>query len=228
MSVELGMANQYIRDLSVNTARGLRAKARRGDFPGTAPVGCLNDLLTKYAMPSPIAHEFRKMMENDRRASSHKTASLISDLEEKRLDISRKTERLTDLYVVQDIEREDYLVRRKALMLQKKSVEEQTSRLQRNAGHWLEPMQAWVKEAETLPEIAESENLHSKKSSLQKMFGSNLALSERAVSETPSIPYATLCAARENFSETDLSRMVVLGAGLEPGTPASSGRCSTN
>ena len=47
MSVELGMANQYIRDLSVNTARGLRAKARRGDFPGTAPVGYLNDPRTK-------------------------------------------------------------------------------------------------------------------------------------------------------------------------------------
>src|SRR3989338_3914900 len=43
MSVEFGMANQYIRDLSVNTARGLRAKARRGDFPGTAPAGYRND-----------------------------------------------------------------------------------------------------------------------------------------------------------------------------------------
>ena len=32
MSVELGMANQYIRDLSANTKRGLREKARRGDF----------------------------------------------------------------------------------------------------------------------------------------------------------------------------------------------------
>src|SRR3989344_2346705 len=32
MSMEFGMANQFIRDLSVNTARGLRAKARRGDF----------------------------------------------------------------------------------------------------------------------------------------------------------------------------------------------------
>ena len=50
MSVELGMANQYIRDLSVNTKRGLREKARREDFPGPAPVGYLNNPRTKTIM----------------------------------------------------------------------------------------------------------------------------------------------------------------------------------
>lgn len=43
MSVEFGMANQYIRDLSQNTKRGLRAKVAKGEFPGTAPTGYLND-----------------------------------------------------------------------------------------------------------------------------------------------------------------------------------------
>ena len=33
MAVELGMANQFIRDLSVDTKRGLRAKADRGWYP---------------------------------------------------------------------------------------------------------------------------------------------------------------------------------------------------
>src|SRR3989338_1498501 len=47
MSVELGMANQYIRDLSVNTARGLRQKARMGIYPGLAPFGYINNPLTK-------------------------------------------------------------------------------------------------------------------------------------------------------------------------------------
>ncbi|QQS21117.1 MAG: recombinase family protein [Candidatus Moraniibacteriota bacterium] len=39
MNVELGMANQFIRDLSTDTKRGLRAKAERGWFPGVAPYG---------------------------------------------------------------------------------------------------------------------------------------------------------------------------------------------
>ena len=47
MSVEFGMANQYVRDLSSNTSRGLRQKAKRGEFPGTAPVGYRNNPRTK-------------------------------------------------------------------------------------------------------------------------------------------------------------------------------------
>jgi len=42
MSVEFGMANQFILDLSQNTKRGLRAKAERGWYPGPAPFGYLN------------------------------------------------------------------------------------------------------------------------------------------------------------------------------------------
>lgn len=39
MAVELGMANQFIRDLSVDTKRGLRAKAERGWYPTYSTLG---------------------------------------------------------------------------------------------------------------------------------------------------------------------------------------------
>ena len=39
MAVELGMANQFIRDLSTDTKRGLRAKAERGWSPNYATLG---------------------------------------------------------------------------------------------------------------------------------------------------------------------------------------------
>jgi site-specific DNA recombinase len=39
MQVELGMANQYVRDLSTDAKRGLRTKANNGWFPGKAPLG---------------------------------------------------------------------------------------------------------------------------------------------------------------------------------------------
>ncbi len=42
MQVELGMANQFIRDLSVNVKRGLRNKAMQGWRPSGAPIGYLN------------------------------------------------------------------------------------------------------------------------------------------------------------------------------------------
>ncbi len=47
MSVEFGMANQYVRDLSVNVKRGNRTKLEKGGWPGPAPFGYLNDKATK-------------------------------------------------------------------------------------------------------------------------------------------------------------------------------------
>ena len=43
MNVEFGMANQFLRDLSKNTKRGLRAKVEKGWLPGVAPLGYLNN-----------------------------------------------------------------------------------------------------------------------------------------------------------------------------------------
>ena len=42
MSVEFGMANQFIRDLSQNVKRGLARKVSLGWIPGVAPAGYLN------------------------------------------------------------------------------------------------------------------------------------------------------------------------------------------
>ncbi|MDP2933847.1 MAG: recombinase family protein, partial [bacterium] len=50
MSVEFGMANQFIIDLSSNTKRGLHEKARRGEYPGRAPIGYINDSRTKLVV----------------------------------------------------------------------------------------------------------------------------------------------------------------------------------
>ncbi len=48
MSVEFGMANQFILDLSVNTKRGQRSKAQNGWLPHKPPIGYLNN---QYNMP---------------------------------------------------------------------------------------------------------------------------------------------------------------------------------
>src|SRR3989344_1339127 len=47
MNVELGMANQYLRDLSKNVKRGLRSKAENGVYVGSAKPGYMFDPLTK-------------------------------------------------------------------------------------------------------------------------------------------------------------------------------------
>jgi site-specific DNA recombinase len=47
LAMHFGMANQYIRDLSTNVKRGNRAKLERGEWPGHAPFGYINDKITK-------------------------------------------------------------------------------------------------------------------------------------------------------------------------------------
>ena len=47
MSVEFGMANQFILDLSQNAKRGLRTKAARGWYPGHTPVGYMHNFQKK-------------------------------------------------------------------------------------------------------------------------------------------------------------------------------------
>jgi hypothetical protein len=168
-------------------------------------VSQLNDVLSGYAMPSRWQAEFEKLIAEDERTASLKNAALVQELREKVHDISRKLDRLTDLYIAQDIERGDYLGRRRSLVLEKKSIEEQSARLERDAGHWLEPMRAWVKDASLLDEAAESKDLPSKKIPLQKIFGSNLHLQNKKVHETATSPWAALRAARTTHADSDAS-----------------------
>ena len=53
IAVELGMANQYIRDLSVNIRRGIREKVRRGIYPFKAPLGYYNEPKLRTNEPHP-------------------------------------------------------------------------------------------------------------------------------------------------------------------------------
>jgi DNA invertase Pin-like site-specific DNA recombinase len=59
IAVELGMANQYVRDLSLNIRRGIREKIRRGIFYGKAPLGYYNEPRLRTIEPHP--RDFKKV-----------------------------------------------------------------------------------------------------------------------------------------------------------------------
>lgn len=64
LAMQFGMANQYSRDLSVNVKRGNREKLSRGEWPGPAPFGYLNDKVNKTIIIDPILSKYvRKMYE---------------------------------------------------------------------------------------------------------------------------------------------------------------------
>ena len=47
LSIAFGQSKYYVDSLSENTKRGLRQKVRRGEYPGIAPVGYINDIRSK-------------------------------------------------------------------------------------------------------------------------------------------------------------------------------------
>ena len=53
IAVELGMANQYVRDLSTNIRRGIREKIRRGIYSSKAPLGYINEPRLRTIEPHP-------------------------------------------------------------------------------------------------------------------------------------------------------------------------------
>jgi hypothetical protein len=129
----------------------------------------LSALLCEYAMPQEWVSPFLAFLDTEAASASKMTAGDVQDLRNKFENISRQISRLTDVYVAEDIEREDYLSRRRALQSLRKTIEEQIVRLERAPTAWVEPTRNWILDASRLGEIGKGADLPSKKSSLQKI-----------------------------------------------------------
>ena len=186
-----------------------------------------SELLAMFVLPSEWARDFERRMEEDKHDEECTTVDAVRALREELREADKKLDRLTDLYIAQDIERDAYLSRRRALMSDKRTIQEQIERLERDGTAWLEPMQAWVKEVEMLEEIQKGPSLPAKKSALQKIFGSNLQLQNQKVSGTAHSLYAAVAAAHENSRISDPHQVWAPAVGFEPTTNALTGRCST-
>ncbi len=187
----------------------------------------LSALLGEYAMPQEWISPLSAMLDMEAASASKTAAEAVRGLRDKVFDISNKLERLTDLYVAEDIEREDYLSRRRALIGERRTIEEQIVHLERSPAAWVEPVRNWIQDASRLDEISKSEDIPSKKSPLQKVFGLNLRIHAREARGNPIPPYAALRAARISASEKPLNLILEPMAGIEPATYSLPWSCST-
>jgi len=64
LNIAFGQSKYYVDNLSENVKRGLRQKVRRGEYPGVAPTGYLNNRLTKKMVPDPERFKFIKKIFN--------------------------------------------------------------------------------------------------------------------------------------------------------------------
>ncbi len=152
----------------------------------------LSNLLSQFHLPHSWAEEMNKMADKDAQEAEQSATTSISALRAEITALDAKIARLTDLFVEQDIDRSEYLTRKRSLADAKRQIEEQVLKFERDAGHWIEPLREWISEAQTLDEISASEDLPLKKSSLQKIFGSNLALFAREARGTAQMHWLSL------------------------------------
>lgn len=76
-SVESGMANQFIIDLSKNTIRGLEGKVQRGWYPCQAPLGYLNEKLEKIIIKDPERFNLVRQMWDLMLTGSHRVSQIL-------------------------------------------------------------------------------------------------------------------------------------------------------
>ena len=188
----------------------------------------LSAKLSEYIMQKELATKFFEMLDIEEQKNKHTANEIVLELREEEQNISKNLTRLTDVYVAQDIEREDYLKRRHIFLSDKKSIEEKIERLLRKPSAWIEPTREWVKDALLLDEIAKTNDLPSKKLSLQKIFGSNLTLQKQKAFGNPLNPWAELRSARQKFAKNDLGLIVEPARGFEPRTSTLQKWRSTN
>jgi DNA invertase Pin-like site-specific DNA recombinase len=77
---EFGMANQYIRDLSNNVKRGNKTKLEKGQWPGPAPFGYLNDKINKTVYPDPDRIAYVLKAFNMYASGSYSTIEIANEL----------------------------------------------------------------------------------------------------------------------------------------------------
>ena len=187
----------------------------------------LSALMADYTMPREWVAPLSAMLDQEAINAKRTESEAVQGLRERVAELSRDLARLTDVYVAQDIERDDYLERRRTLMSEKKSVEEQIARLERTPSAWIEPARSWIRDASMLDEIAKNFDLPSKKTSLQKIFGLNLTLQSREARGIALDQWAELRSARQKIGKMETCLILEPKAGIEPATYSLPWSCST-
>src|SRR3990167_6817583 len=177
----------------------------------------LSSLIQKFSLRQDWAEQLREMLEKEKSESAQSSTAFVQESQERIRVIQTKLQRLLDGYLEQDIEREVYRVEKAKLLSEKKSLEEQMTRIEQKRTGWLEPMAEWIKEAGNLPKIARESNLFAKKVTAKEIFGWTLVLANREArlparggeDLSGQNAWAVLCAANEKVGQFSESQILV-------------------
>ena len=206
----------------------------------------LSALLGKYAMSEEMFAFMNERIEQDEQAEIAGNVSLLDDLRTQITKLTNKQQILLDSYLDQDIDRQTFLTKKSEILSQKKSLEENLANLQANQNAWIEPMTKWLETAKSICYLLKSNDFDGQKVVLAEIFGSNLFLHNKTITQTLTgvsskttfrkgaesgfCLWQELKNTKEKIArESDISGKIPLMVGqegLEPSTPCLRGRCS--
>jgi site-specific DNA recombinase len=169
----------------------------------------LSAMIQTVSLPQDWAGKIMKKLDQEKVDNAQSCFAFVADKQKEINVITTKLQRLLDSYLDQDIDREEYRIRKAKLLSEKKTLEESVTHLQQTQNAWLEPMRTWVKEASEATKIARGEDKNAKKVLAQKIFGSNLTLTHKIARGDAREPWAALRAA-------PTSRKLERAKGIEP------------
>ena len=154
------------------------------------------------------------MLDEDEHKLTQTSGVFVANAQTRLASLQSKLQRLLDSYLDQDIEREIYLAKKAELMSEKKSLEEQSSKLTLGATAWVEPMRQWLDKANSICNLSLESDKNEKKVLAKEIFGSNLFLqNKKACSARPkslSPPLKNQWAALRAARQSPLARRVNL------------------
>ncbi|HPL56546.1 MAG TPA: recombinase zinc beta ribbon domain-containing protein, partial [bacterium] len=145
----------------------------------------LSALLGEYEMLPEIYDFMTDKITQDEQAESVGNLSLLDDLRTQISRLNGKQKILLDSYLDQDIDRQTFLAKKSEILSEKKSLEESLANLQTNQFAWLEPMRNWLETAKSICNLRETDNFGGQKAVLSEIFGLNLFLSNKTLTQTP-------------------------------------------
>ena len=135
-------------------------------------------------MPESWAQELEAMLAEDEKKAEQSSDAFIANAQTQVSGLQGKLKRLLDSYLDQDIDQPTYKAKQAELMSDKKSLEEQISKLTLASNAWVEPMREWLRQAVSLCEIAKNNSLVAKKEALLQIEGLNLFLKSKKAQPT--------------------------------------------
>ena len=172
----------------------------------------ISGLLKPYSLRADWADEMLELVKKEKKDAAQSVAQLAAQKRAEIEKVNLRLQRLLDSFLDELIDRETFTGEKAKLMSQKKTLEEQKSRLMAGRSDWLEPFQKWIITAKNGGEIAVSGSLPEKRVLALEVFGSNLDLDCKKARTSCVKPWSLLV-------EKSLTGGVVRDTGFEPVTP---------